>query len=222
MRRDSASALRAAKAAPRRWSAATIALHWLSAALILGLIGLGWFMVHGDIDAATKFDLYQLHKSLGFLGLALLLLRLGARLVQASPPAPPAMPPWEHRLAGLAHAGFYGLLLAASLTGWLLVSAAVIAIPTRFFDLFVIPNLLPSLTRADASLSAAMAFWHYVIARLILGLLVLHVAAALKHHFVDRNDVLTRMLPWPTRLRAAPSNRREDRLERNKVGPPSY
>ena len=132
------------------------------------------------------------------------------------------MPPWARRLAGLAHAAFYGLLLAASLTGWLLVSAAVIAIPTRFFDLFVIPNLLPSLTRADASLSAAMAFWHYVIARLILGLLVLHVAAALKHHFVDRNDVLTRMLPWPTRRRAAPSNRREDRLERNKVGPPSY
>jgi len=127
-----ASAPAATKAAPQRWSAATIALHWLSAVLILILLGLGWLMVHGDLEASTKFDLYQLHKSLGFLGLALLALRLGARLVQASPPAPPAMPPWEHRLAGLAHVAFYLLLLAAALTGWLLVSAAIVAIPTRF------------------------------------------------------------------------------------------
>ena len=65
---------------PRRWGASTIALHWLSAVLVLILLGLGWFMVHGDLEAPTKFDLYQLHKSLGFLSLALLLLRLGARL----------------------------------------------------------------------------------------------------------------------------------------------
>jgi cytochrome b561 len=186
-----ASAPAATKAAPQRWSAATIAQHWLSAVLILILLGLGWLMVHGDLEASTKFDLYQLHKSLGFLGLALLALRLGARLVQASPPAPPAMPPWEHRLAGLAHVAFYLLLLAAALTGWLLVSAAIVAIPTRFFDLIVIPNLV----RPDASLSANMAFWHYVVSRLLVGLLVLHIAAALKHHFVDRNDVLARMLP---------------------------
>ena len=82
-----------------RWSRSTIALHWLSAALILVLLGLGWFMVHGDIKASTKFDLYQLHKSLGFLSLALLLLRLGARLARPSPAAPPAMPFWERRLA---------------------------------------------------------------------------------------------------------------------------
>jgi cytochrome b561 len=177
-------------AAPQRWSAPTIALHWLSAVLIFVLLGLGWFMVHGDVGAATKFDLYQLHKSLGFLSLALLLLRLGARFAKASPPLPAAMPDWERRLAGLTHVTFYLLLLVAALSGWLLVSAAIIAIPTRFFDLFVIPNLVG----ADAALQADMTFLHYVVSRLLIALAALHIAAALKHHFVDRDDIFARML----------------------------
>jgi cytochrome b561 len=179
-----------AKGSQGRWSIATIALHWLSAILILALLALGWFMVHGDLKASTKFDLYQLHKSLGVLSLALLLLRLGARLARRSPPPPPAMPPWERGVAGLTHAAFYGLLLVAALSGWLLASAAIIAIPTRFFDLFVIPNLVG----ADAALSANMSLVHYVASRLLMGLLILHIAAALKHHFIDRDDVLLRMV----------------------------
>jgi cytochrome b561 len=177
---------------PQRWSRPTIALHWLSAALILVLLGLGWFMVHGDIDAATKFDLYQLHKSLGFLSLAVLLLRLGARFAQASPPLPAGMPHWEQRLAGLTHLTFYVLLLVAALSGWLLVSAAIVAIPTRFFDTFVIPNL----GGADAALQANMTFVHFVASRLLMALVALHVAAALKHHYFDRDDILTRMIRW--------------------------
>ena len=178
---------------PRRWGALTIALHWLSAALVIVLLALGWFMVHGDIAASTKFDLYQLHKSLGFLSLALLLLRFGARLTERSPPTPPQMREWERRLAGLAHGALYALLLAAGLSGWLRVSSAIIPIPSRFFDLFVIPSLVGP----DAALSDDMAGMHYVISRLLIGLLVVHVAAALKHHLVDRDDVLVRMLPMP-------------------------
>jgi len=178
---------------PRRWGASTIALHWLSAVLVLILLGLGWFMVHGDLEAPTKFDLYQLHKSLGFLSLALLLLRLGARFAEPSPPAPPTMRDWERRLAGLTHAALYALLLIAALSGWLRVSSAIIAIPSRFFGLFVIPNLVG----ADAALSADMALLHYIVSRLIIALLILHIAAALKHHLVDRDDILARMLPLP-------------------------
>ncbi len=180
----------AAPAPPPRWSAATIALHWLSAVLVIALLGLGWFMVHADLTAATKFDLYQLHKSLGFLSLALLLARLAARFRQAAPPAPPAMARWERRLASSAHAAFYLLLLAAALSGWLVVSAAIIPIPTRFFDLFVIPNLVG----ANPRLAAGMTFVHYAASRLIIALLIVHVGAALKHHFIDRDDVLTRMV----------------------------
>ncbi len=176
---------------PRRWGAATIALHWLSALLILILLGLGWFMVHGDLAASTKFDLYQLHKSLGFLSLGLLLLRLGARWAERSPPAPATLLAWERRLAGSTHMTLYALPLVAILSGWLLVSSAIIPIPTRFFDLFVIPNLVGM----DPALSANMALLHYVASRLLMALLVLHIAAALKHHIVDRDDILTRMLP---------------------------
>jgi cytochrome b561 len=178
---------------PRRWGVSTIALHWLSAALVIALLALGWFMVHGDIEASTKFDLYQLHKSLGFLSLVLLLLRFGARLAERSPPAPPRMGEWERRLAGLAHAALYALLLIAALSGWLRVSSAIIPIPSRFFGLFVIANLVGP----DAAFSDNMAILHYVVSRLLIGLLVLHVAAALKHHLVDHDDVLVRMLPMP-------------------------
>jgi cytochrome b561 len=176
--------------APARWSAATVALHWLSAVLVLVLLGLGWYMVHADIKSATKFDLYQLHKSLGFVSLALLLARLAARLLRAAPPAPHAMPLCERRLARLAHLAFYALLFVAVLSGWLLVSAALIPIPTRLFDLFVIPGLV----NADPALAGRMTLVHYVVSRLIILLLIGHVAAALKHHFIDRDDVLTRMV----------------------------
>jgi len=176
---------------PQRWSAPTMALHWLSAVLIFVLLGLGWFMVHGDLDAPTKFDLFQLHKSLGFLSLALLLLRLGARFAEPAPPAPPSMRDWERRAAALTHITLYALLLIAVLSGWLRVSSAIIPIPSRFFGLFVIPNLVG----ADAALAANMALLHYIVSRLIIGLLILHIAAALKHHLVDRDDILLRMLP---------------------------
>lgn len=180
-----------ATAPPQRWSAATVALHWLSAVLVIALIGLGWFMVHSDSGAAAKFDLYQLHKSLGFVSLALLLARLAARILRTSPPPPVAMPPpWRRRLAGSAHAAFYVLLLAAALSGWLLVSAALIPIPTRFFDLFVVPNLV----NIDAGLASRLILVHSALSRLILVLLIVHVAAALKHHFIDRDDVLARMV----------------------------
>jgi cytochrome b561 len=179
-----------ADVSPRRWSPSTIVLHWMSALLICALLGLGWFMVHGDIAASTKFDLYQLHKSLGFLSLALLLLRLVARLARRTPQAPPAMPRWERRAAHATHVAFYALLLVAALSGWLLASAAIIPIPTRFFDLIVIPNLVGP----DAALSAGMTFLHYLVSRLLIVLLFLHVGAALKHHFFDRDDVLSRMV----------------------------
>lgn len=186
----------AIRCAPRpRWSVATIALHWLSAILILALLGLGWYMVHGDLPASTKFDLYQLHKSLGFLSLALLLVRLAARFSRPAPPPPPAMSLAERRLAAAAHIAFYVLLLLAAATGWLVVSTAIIPIPTRFFDLFVIPNL----AGPDTGWFNAASAGHYIVSRLLIGLLILHIAAALKHHLRDRDEVLTRMLPWPTR-----------------------
>ena len=175
---------------PARWSAAVIALHWLSAALILGLIAHGLMMVHGRLSAATTFDLYQQHKSLGFVALALTGARLAARLGSTAP-APPPSPRWERRLAALVQAALYALTLVAILAGLLLVSTSPLPIPTRFFDLFAIPDI----ARPDAALFAAATLTHEVTAWAIAGLVALHVAGALKHHWLDRDDVLSRMLP---------------------------
>jgi cytochrome b561 len=176
--------------APSRWNSATIALHWLSALVILVLLALGWVMVHAIDDAASRFDLYQMHKSLGFVALALSLARIVARLASPAPVAL-AMPAWEQRAASATHWTLYILTLISTMSGWLLASAATIPIPTRFFNLFVIPNI----AGADPVLAEQMRQVHFVATWLMMGLVALHVAAALKHHFFNRDAALRRMLP---------------------------
>lgn len=182
-----------AEARPARWNGLIIWLHWTAAAIILALIALGWVMVYGGRDAATTFDLYQWHKSLGFVALALTAIRLAARFLASSPPAPNS-PLWERRLAAVAQGLLYLLTICGIASGWLVVSASPLPIPTRFFDLFVIPNI----AQANPSLFAGAALAHKLAAWAIVFLVALHAAGALKHHFVDRDVVLTRMLPnWP-------------------------
>jgi len=173
---------------PERWSGSIVALHWAGAAIILCLLAVGWAMVDGDLDSATTFDLYQWHKAFGFVALGLTALRLAARPVS---PAPSEAPGWEGKLASVAQALLYILTLALILSGWLVVSASPLPVPTRFFDLFVIPNI----AQPDPSLFAAAVLAHRLAAWGIALLIALHVAGALKHHFVDGDDVLTRMLP---------------------------
>ena len=171
-----------------------VALHWLAAALILELIAHGWIMVHGGLGAATTFDLYQQHKSLGFVALVLTAARLTARASLAAPPAPPS-PRWERRLAELVQAALYALTIGAIMAGWLVVSTSPLPIPTRFFNLFAVPDI----ASPDATLFAAATLAHEIAAWSIFGLVTLHVAGALKHRLLDRDDVLTRILPrWPT------------------------
>ncbi len=180
-----------------------IALHWLAGALILELIAHGWIMVHGGLSAATTFDLYQAHKSIGFVVLTLTAAHLAVRIAFASP-APAASPRWERRLASLVQGALNGLTIGAILAGWLVVSTSPLPVPTRFFDLFVVPDI----ARPDAALFAAATLAHEVAAWAIAFLVALHMAGALKHHFVDRDDVLTRMLPrWPAAPRSEGSER---------------
>jgi cytochrome b561 len=188
--RKSARDQRNPEARPARWNGWIISLHWAAGAVILALLALGWIMVYGGLDAAATFDLYQQHKSFGFVALALTALRLVARLVGSSPPAP-VSPGWERRLAAFAQGSLYILTICAILSGWLVVSTSPLPVPTRFFDLFVIPNI----AGPDPSLFADAAFAHKLAAWAIAFFIALHVAGALKHHLVDGDDVLKRMLP---------------------------
>ena len=173
---------------PPRWSPAVVVLHWLNAALILALLAEGWAMTHAVFGAATSFDLYQQHKSLGFTALALTLVRVGARLRNS---APERAGGWQGRLARAVQASFYGLTLIAIGAGWLVVSTSPLPVPTRFFGAFVVPNI----AAPDAALFASSALAHRLAAYALAALVALHVAGALKRRFVDRDDTLARMAP---------------------------
>lgn len=172
-----------------RWSGTAKALHWTTAGLILGLLALGWVMTRSDMTAALRFDLYQLHKSFGFLALALVWLRL-THLTFREPPEPPRSR-LERRLVGAGRAGLWTLMILAPLSGWATASASTLEIPTLFFGLFKVPDVVRPGEAAFALASSA----HFWLTALFAALICLHAAAALKHHFIDRDDVLTGILP---------------------------
>ncbi len=178
----------------QRWSPAIVGLHWINAALILALLALGWIMTRSPFGAGTTFDLYQEHKSLGFAALALTLLRIVARAASA---APARVSGWEGLLSRAVQAAFYVLTLAAIAAGWLVVSASPLPVPTKFFGQFVIPNIAPP----DPKLFARAVLAHRIAAYAIAALVALHVVGALKHHLVDGDDALRRMLPGQGRRR---------------------
>jgi cytochrome b561 len=167
-----------------------IVLHWAIAILIVGQWILGKVMKN-IADQRLSFDLIQWHKSFGLLILALALLRLLWRLVNPHPALPADMGGLERRAAGWTHRWLYALMILLPLSGWAIASATVLEIPTFAFYLFVVPDL--PMPRSDA----AEALWtsvHQVLGWLLLGFVALHVAAALRHHFLLRDGILLRML----------------------------
>lgn len=171
-------------------------LHWSMAALILAQIGLGVWMVHFTPDLIRRFQLTQTHKSLGFLVFVLALARLGWRLAgPAGPRMPAGAPAWQARAAAWSHALLYALMLVVPLSGWVMAAASplqdLLGIQNMVFGLFAMPD--PWVPGAQSIEDAARAV--HVAGALALALLVaLHAAAALRHHFVDRDDVLVRMV----------------------------
>lgn len=201
-----------------RYSAVAILLHWAIAAAIVGNVALGWWM-HRRIDvpetAARAIAVFQVHKSLGLTVLVLSLLRLAWRLQHPPPPMPVAAPAWERVAARLTHGAFYVLMLAIPFSGWLYASAqwrgtAPLNVPTLWFGLFQVPHLFGLDQAAQATRAAVAGVTldvHEWLAWGAMLLLALHVGAALKHQLVDRDVVLSRMLP----LAAAPGGRPQPR-----------
>lgn len=171
----------------QRYSAVAIALHWLVAAALVATFPLGLYMA--DLpDSPRKLELAAYHKWIGVTVFALMAARLAWRLARRPPPLP-TMPAWQRRAAASAHWGLYALLLAMPLSGWLYSSAA--GVPTVYLGLWPLPDLVGE----DDALAARLKLAHQGLAFALLGLVVVHVAAALKHHFVDRDGLLGRMLP---------------------------
>ena len=171
------------------WSAPAKFFHWLVAALILVQLVLGVAAVTWALSP-TKLNLFVWHKSTGMLILALMGLRLLWRLGHAAPTLPADTPAWERAAARVSHFVLYLLLVALPLSGWVIASAS--GIPFRIF--WRIP--LPSITEVDKRVADAAASVHFGLLVLFLAVLVVHIGAALRHHYVKRNDVLIRMLPF--------------------------
>jgi cytochrome b561 len=174
------------------WGTPARLLHWVIALLVLLQIGLGWLAVGWRLSP-TKLDLFVWHKSIGFLVLVLMLLRLAWRWANVTPALPAAMTALEQRAAQAGHGLLYLLLLALPLTGWVVSSAA--NVPLRVF--WLLP--LPALVAPDKALADAFARVHLGLGIALSLLLLLHITAALRHHLILRDDVLRRM--WPGRAR---------------------
>lgn len=170
------------------WGSVAKAFHWTMAALIVAQVALGVMAVTWRLSPA-KIQLFFWHKSLGIALLALLALRLAWRLVNPTPSLPSGMPAWERAAARVSHAMLYLLLAALPITGWIVNSAA--NIPVRIFGL--VP--LPAIVEPNKPLAELFARVHLTLVVALVLVLALHVAAALRHHWVKRNDVLLRMLP---------------------------
>lgn len=172
-----------------RYTLTAIRLHWLMALLIVGLFGLGLYM--SDLKLSPqKLQLYSWHKWAGVTVFLLLLIRLGWRAAHRPPPPPPGMPHWQHVAATALHHLLYLLMLAIPLSGWLMSSAK--GFQTVWFGLLPLPDLLAK----NKPLGELLETVHSTLNFTLAGLVLLHAAAAIKHHFVDRDDVLIRMLPF--------------------------
>lgn len=171
-----------------RYTRTAMSLHWLIAIAIFGTFALGTYM--SDLRVSpTMLKLYSWHKWAGVTIFVLVIVRLVWRIGHPPPPLPAHMPALERLAAHAGHLALYGLMFVIPISGWLMSSAK--GFQTVWFG--VLP--LPDLVAKDAALGDLLQQVHLVLNYSLLALVVVHAAAALKHHFFDRDDVLLRMLP---------------------------
>lgn len=178
----------------QRYTLPAIALHWLLALALLGMFGMGLFMVDLPISP-LRLKLYNWHKWAGVTVLTLSVLRLVWRLSHRPPALPAhvseAMPAWQHWAHHGTHHLLYALFFTVPLVGWAYSSAA--GFPIVLFGVLPLPDFVP----ADKALAELIKPWHEITALAMMGLVVMHVAAAIKHQWLDKDQLLSRM--WPGR-----------------------
>jgi cytochrome b561 len=172
-----------------RYTPAAIALHWIVAVLILCNLAFGLYLSGLPVSPA-KLHYLSWHKWVGVTVFLLAAARLSWRLWHAPPGLPATMARWERIAANASHVLLYVLFFAAPITGWLYSSAA--GYQTVYLGLVPIPDLLSK----NRELAAVLKQVHVTIVYTMATLVAVHAAAALKHHFHDRDDILIRMLPF--------------------------
>jgi cytochrome b561 len=175
-------------AAPPKYGAIAMLFHWLLAAMIVPALVLGWYMA--DLPfSLSRVKLFNWHKWLGMTIMLVAALRLSWRLWHPAPSLPEAMMRWERALAHLSHGLMYVLFFAVPLIGWARSSAA--GFPVVYLGLVRFPDFVGK----DKAFAASLRDLHAVCAYALAALIVLHVAAAIKHAVVDKDGVFSRMIP---------------------------
>jgi cytochrome b561 len=171
-----------------RWGFVSIGLHWLTVIMVVSLCLAGLIME--DLPTGTfKIQVYSLHKSFGLTVLALTVFRLMWRLIAGKPEALSSIPAWQRLMATLTHNLMYLVLLLMPLSGWLYNSAS--GFPLKYFGLFKVPKL----SSFDRNIKVFAGDAHETLFYVLALLLFVHALAALKHHYIDKDTTLTRMLP---------------------------
>jgi len=165
-----------------------IALHWTVGALVVTALAMGWIMTD-MASSPLKLEVFSWHKWIGVTILALFFVRALWRLTHRAPALVP-MPAWERSAALFSHGLLYLMLLVQPLTGWLYSNAA--GRPIVYLGLIPLPNLVDK----DRDVAATLKSLHDAGGVVLATLVGLHLLAALKHHFFDRDDTLRRMLRW--------------------------
>lgn len=170
-----------------RYTNTAIALHWLVALLIFAAFPLGMYM-HDLSLSPTKLQLYSYHKWIGITVLLLTVLRIVWRATHTPPTLPDSLPRWQHIASHATHQLLYVLIFVVPLSGWLMSSAK--GFKTVWLGILPLPDLISK----DKALGDLLSNVHASLNYLLLALVVLHIAAALKHHLIDRDEVMNRML----------------------------
>ena len=174
-----------------RYSRGAVILHWLIALMIIGnFLGA---LLSEDLPRDQKIVVMGYHKATGILILLLSIARLGWRITHRPPPLAETLKVWEAALTRVTHTLFYFLMIAVPMAGWGLHSAAREGAPISMFGLFNFPALPVAWDKATRDVLHDL---HELTATAMLVLFVLHVGAALKHQFIDRDRTLARMLPF--------------------------
>ncbi|MGV7210918.1 cytochrome b [Oxalobacteraceae bacterium A2-2] len=173
----------------QRYTYPAMLLHWLTAVLIIAAFFLGLTMVDIPGLTPTKLKYFSWHKWLGVTVLLVAVLRVLWRGANRPPPALASIPPWQHKVAELMHWLLYALIFAVPVSGYLYSSAA--GVPVVYLGLVPLPTLIGP----DPELKAVLKTVHYVLTMTMAASVVAHALAALKHHFIDRDATLRRMLP---------------------------
>ena len=173
---------------PSRYSPAQKWLHWSMALLILSMAAIGLTMTNLG-DGALKDRLYELHKSIGIILLALALVRIAVRRRRGAPPLEPGVPAWQRLAAHASHYALYALIVLVPLAGWSATSSC--CPPVNLF--WTLPVTLPA--PSGEAFSKTVFRIHFGLAFALIAVVAIHVAGALQHHLIRKDRTLLRMLP---------------------------